>query len=150
MEKVNKLTIDYKRIVKTLYSGVIVLNPFSQKYEGTLAIWDTGATNTAITSSMVKKLNLKAVGVAKVNGVHSSKVVNKYYIELIVKEPDIKTWLEVTECEKLSEDDSVGVLIGMDLITKGDFAVTNFNNKTVMSYISPAVKHIDFCVDKES
>ena len=36
------------------------------------------------------------------------------------------------------------VLIGMDIIGSGDFAVTNSENKTVMTYRIPSVSRIDF------
>jgi len=36
------------------------------------------------------------------------------------------------------------VLIGMDIINRGDFAVTNKNGKTVFSYRFPSTEQIDF------
>jgi uncharacterized protein YecA (UPF0149 family) len=36
------------------------------------------------------------------------------------------------------------LLIGMDLISLGDFAVTNFAGKTVFSFRVPSVQMIDF------
>jgi hypothetical protein len=35
-------------------------------------------------------------------------------------------------------------LIGMDVITQGDFAITNLNGKTVMSFRVPSIAMIDF------
>jgi WD40 repeat protein len=36
------------------------------------------------------------------------------------------------------------VLIGMDIIQLGDFAVTNYNGRTVFSFRIPSMAHIDF------
>jgi uncharacterized protein YchJ len=35
-------------------------------------------------------------------------------------------------------------LIGMDIIASGDFAITNFNGKTTISYRTPSIQEIDF------
>jgi hypothetical protein len=37
------------------------------------------------------------------------------------------------------------MLIGMDIIGLGDFAVSNYNNKTVFSFRMPSMDTIDFC-----
>ncbi len=36
------------------------------------------------------------------------------------------------------------MLIGMDIINTGDFAVTNFNGITKFSFRVPSIEHIDF------
>jgi hypothetical protein len=36
------------------------------------------------------------------------------------------------------------ILIGMDIISKGDFAVSNFNGITKFSFRVPSVGHVDF------
>ena len=38
----------------------------------------------------------------------------------------------------------VDILIGMDIITLGDFSITNYDNKTIFSFRFPSVKEIDF------
>ena len=49
--------------------------------------------------------------------------------------------IKVTE-GKISGD--ADVLIGMDIIGRGDFAVTNKNDKTVFSFRIPSLECIDF------
>jgi hypothetical protein len=39
------------------------------------------------------------------------------------------------------------ILIGMNIINRGDFAVTNFNGITKFSFRFPSVGHIDFVAD---
>ena len=38
----------------------------------------------------------------------------------------------------------IELLIGMDVILGGDFALTNLNKKTTISFVSPSMKEIDF------
>ena len=38
------------------------------------------------------------------------------------------------------------LLIGMDIIEKGDFAVTNHNGETVLTYRFPSSELIDFSI----
>ena len=53
--------------------------------------------------------------------------------------------LRVTEAP-LHETD---VLIGMDIISKGDFCVTNFQGKTVLTFRVPSCSEFDFVQDHE-
>lgn len=48
--------------------------------------------------------------------------------------------LEVTE----GELEDVNVLIGMDVISQGDFCISNGNNETVVAFRSPAGEPITF------
>nr|ABZ06474.1 hypothetical protein ALOHA_HF4000010I05ctg1g38 [uncultured marine microorganism HF4000_010I05] len=47
---------------------------------------------------------------------------------------------------RVTKGDMAGVdlLIGMDVIGKGDFAVTNLNEITKLSFRFPSAAHIDF------
>ena len=38
----------------------------------------------------------------------------------------------------------IGVLIGMDIITSGDFSVSNYNGKTVFTFRTPSQERIDY------
>ena len=41
------------------------------------------------------------------------------------------------------------VLIGMDIITRGDFSITNVGGRTVFSYRIPSLKLVDFVAEIE-
>lgn len=43
-------------------------------------------------------------------------------------------------CERIIDD--VDIIIGMDVITKGDFSITNVNGKTEMIFRLPTSGHI--------
>ncbi|MBK5203582.1 MAG: SEC-C domain-containing protein [Prolixibacteraceae bacterium] len=53
--------------------------------------------------------------------------------------------VSVTECESLGAFD---VLIGMDIIGNGDFAVSNLDGKTHMTFRLPSCENIDFVKNK--
>ena len=55
------------------------------------------------------------------------------------------TFLLVTNVMALEFDnDEYDVIIGMDVICKGDFAITNLNGKTTFSFRIPSEKEIVF------
>jgi predicted aspartyl protease len=111
------------------------------KIEKFNAIWDTGASGTVITKQVVETLGLKPVSKTKVHHAHGAAVVNVYYINLFLPNQVGFKFIPVTE-GILADDASV--LIGMDIITRGDFAVTNFSGKTTFSFRVPSTAEIDF------
>lgn len=113
-------------------------------YREIQAIWDTGATGTVVTRELAKQLDLFPAGRTTVLGVHGPKEVNEYFVGLVLPnglEIDI---VKVTEADMLA--DNCHALIGMDIIGKGDFAITNFNGVTVFSFRYPSMQVIDFTV----
>jgi len=106
------------------------------------AIWDTGATNSVITKETAKILKLVPTGMANVRGVHSTERVYTYLVDLILPNKLTIKGVRVTECKELVSDS--GLLIGMDIITQGDFAVSNFNNKTTFTFRYPSLKETDY------
>ncbi len=146
--KVHSFTSKADGIVRVLISQVLVsetFNPLQNKktphMEKFLAIWDTGATNCVITANVVNKLKLKPIGVARVNHGGGSDDRNVYLISIILPNQVGITRIRATEGEICGEAD---VLIGMDIINRGDFAVTNKNGKTTYSFRMPSIEQIDF------
>lgn len=142
---INSLTISYEDIRSSIVSPIEVGNPIN--HEGTLkttAIWDTGATNSVITASYAGRLGLVPITRVPVSGVHGTKEANVYFVRVILNNRQISLTLRVTECAELSSDQSIGMLIGMDVIQLGDFAITNYNGKTVMTFRVPSRQQIDF------
>lgn len=115
------------------------------------AIWDTGATNTAITKKIAQSLQLIPVTKTNVLGVHGHQDVNVYLVGMILpNNVGIRT-LRVTECESLShpdDPDPCDVLIGMDIISMGDLAITNVAGQTMFSFRIPSIKRVDFTKDE--
>ncbi len=109
------------------------------------AIWDTGATASVITRKVAEECGLKSIGIAKVftaGGEHRSPV---YLISLFLPNKVVIPQLRVTEGVLPGDAE---VLIGMDIIGQGDFAVTNKDGKTTFSFRMPSIERIDFVKQK--
>lgn len=107
------------------------------------AIWDTGATSSVVTKDVADKLGLKPISKTEVHGVGGVKIENVYLVNIYLPNKVALPHVRVTECARLAGD-GFGVLIGMDIIGAGDFAVTNVEEKTVMTFRVPSIKKIDF------
>jgi hypothetical protein len=110
------------------------------------ALWDTGATNSVITQKVVDACGLVPISMTQVNGVHGPEVAEVYLISLKLPNQVDFSQLRVTKGKFIGAD----VLIGMDIINRGDFAVTNHNGITTFSYRFPSQERIDFCEDAQN
>lgn len=108
----------------------------------TKALWDTGATNSVITPSVVCSLGIKPVGVGRVNHAGGISDANVYLVNIYLPNRLTITGIRVTECSGAAG--SFGVIIGMDIITQGDFAFTNVKGKSMFSFRLPSSKAIDY------
>lgn len=106
------------------------------------AIWDTGATNTVISLDIAKQMSLVPIGIVSVSTANGIAKSYKYIITLKLPNDVVINDIEVTS-GNLGK--GVDMLIGMDIIGLGDFAVTNYNGKTIFSYRYPSCEVIDYC-----
>ncbi len=107
-----------------------------------VALWDTGATGTCISHDVVKKLHLQPVGKQSIRTPSGFATVNTYLVDIEL--PNSVVVKEVCVCESEIGSQGIGALIGMDIITKGDFAVSNYNGKTVFSFRVPSETITDY------
>lgn len=108
----------------------------------TLALWDTGATGSAITHDLALKLGLMPITKVNVNTANGVALQNVYLVNIFLPNRVVIPYVKVTEISG-----SVGgfdVLIGMDIISLGDFSITNKDRKTTFSFRLPSVKTIDY------
>ena len=103
-------------------------------------LWDTGATNTVITKEVAERLGLAPISKTKVYHANGESIVNVYAINLFLPNQVGFQFIRVTEGNLNGTD----LLIGMDIINKGDFAITNFGGKTKFSFRVPSSTEIDF------
>ncbi|MCH7514135.1 MAG: aspartyl protease family protein [Bacteroidetes bacterium] len=108
----------------------------------TSQLWDTGATNCAITSSLVKKLKLTPIGKTEVTYGGGTEETYVHLIHVFLPNNVIIPNIQVTECDDGKGD--FDMIIGMDVITEGDFSVTNVNGNTVVSFRTPSTEKIDY------
>ena len=110
------------------------------QYHTKKALWDTGADTTIISSRIVKKWEIKpheAESLQGIGGVINSK---RYTIHLGLPKGILMKNLRVLE---MSENEMMGydVIIGMDVISCGDFSITNKGGKTEFMFrIPPTVE----------
>lgn len=104
------------------------------------AIWDTGATGTAITNKVATECGLKPTGMCKVKTASGETDACTYFVSLYLPNMVCLPQIRVTEAVLFDAD----VLVGMDVIANGDFAVTNHLGKTNMSFRIPSLECIDF------
>jgi len=143
-KKVHAITNFNQGIARSVVTAVEVENVFTNQKIETTGIWDTGATASVVTKSTAASLGLYPVKRLMVRGVHGVKEVNVYYVKITLHNKNITLKAQVTECDELSPDNSVGMLIGMNVITMGDFAITNFQGQTTMTFRVPSIQKIDF------
>lgn len=141
---VHALTHKHAGLADCIKTPVVLKNTFTGVDIKTLGIWDTGATNSVITKSAANSLGLIPVSKANVNGVHGPKEVNVYYVNITLNNDQITISTQVTECEELSSIHDTGLLIGMNIISMGDFSITNFGGNTIMSFRVPSLQVIDY------
>ena len=128
--------------------------PQNLNFRDYIAIWDTGATHSAITRKVVDDLNLQPTGVRETRHAGGKSSNNTYLVNIALPNRVIVPHVRVTEVQ-LIPDDNVSdnkqpqLLIGMDIISLGDFAVTNANGKTTFSFRVPSVQEIDFIPDTQ-
>lgn len=108
-----------------------------------VAIWDTGATNSCITERVVNTCALKATGMTQVHGVGGVQLSEAYLVNLWLPNNLGVQQVRVTKGSVATAD----VLIGMDVITLGDFAVTNQGGRTVFTFCMPSHRHLDFVIE---
>jgi len=111
-------------------------------YKKFFAIWDTGATNTVISQKVVKDCGLKPIEMAKVYQAGGETTDTNVYL-VNIRLPNAVEVDNIRVTEGILRDQA-NVLIGMDIINKGDFAVTNYKGKTAFSFRIPSTERIDF------
>lgn len=143
-------TIRYGGRVRVLKTEVGIFCPSSEEeakpvtpqVKPCIAIWDTGATGTVVTKQVADELGLKPIGITEVYHAQGKGLTNEYLVNVALLNGVVIPGVRVTEGILAGCD----VLIGMDIIAMGDFAVTNANSNggTTFSFCIPSVAEIDF------
>lgn len=107
------------------------------------AIWDTGATNSVITKRAAQACGLKPTGMVMNHSAHGVKQCATYLVTIGLPNHVLVSDVKVTEVDSLCGGD-IDALIGMDIISRGDFAVTHGQGSTVFSFRLPSATEIDF------
>ncbi len=111
------------------------------------AIWDTGATGTVITQKVVNHCGLKPTGRTVVKTAQGEMQTPVYLVNIMLPNMVGVANLRVTRGNLGGDAD---ILIGMDIVGMGDFAITNKDGKTVFSFRAPSYDTIDFLKESKS
>ena len=110
------------------------------------AIWDTGATKSVITQAVVDACGLAPTGMANVKTAAGPSQAETYLVNFGLPN---RVGIPVIRVTKMQLTGGADILIGMDIISRGDFSVTNFNGATKFSFRMPSIKHIDYVEESE-
>ncbi|GHV76633.1 hypothetical protein AGMMS49942_14540 [Spirochaetia bacterium] len=106
------------------------------------AMWDTGSTGCCVSEKLANALDLIGIASLDLTSAHGSKPANVYLIDLLF--PDNTKAKNVIAAEIIPSGE-FEIIIGMNIITRGDFALSNDRGKTVMSFRLPSTHSpIDF------
>ena len=104
---------------------------------------------SAISQSVVDKCNLIPVGFTELHHAQGSTKDVPVYIVNIGLPSGVAIPGVIVSLAQISRDQGIDVLIGMDIITQGDFAVTNPKGNTKFSFRMPSIADIDFVEEQK-
>lgn len=104
------------------------------------ALWDTGCAMTTISKRLADELELEVALPISVNTVGGVVDAKSYVVDILLPNGINIPSLTVIDGELAGFD----VLIGMDIISQGDFAVSNICGELIFSFQIPSEKVIDF------
>lgn len=108
----------------------------------TNALWDTGAMLSVISPEAAKKLNLDIVDTIQIVGINGESTAEVAVISIRFPNGAVIEDIRVAICGMSPGNE---IIIGMDVITQMDIAITNGGGQTQFSFAIPPFKNrIDF------
>ena len=104
------------------------------------AIWDTGASCSCISQNVVKSLNLSEIDKVINNTANGAREAGVYLVNIYLPNKVVFPGIRVIDATLLGTD----ILIGMDIISQGDLAITHKKENTWMTFQVPSSHSIDF------
>lgn len=104
------------------------------------AIFDTGAEVSSISTKIANELGLSPVGMARNSTAGGIIDVFVYAVNIVLPNRVSFPMVQVTG----NDLGDVDMLIGMDIISQGDFSITNVEGKTTFSFRLPSLERIDY------
>lgn len=113
----------------------------SQQVE-VVAQWDTGASTSCISPRVAQTLHLTPVSTTIAASTTSELNTNVYIVDLVIS-PNIKI-ADVRAVEVPIENNGNDLLIGMDIISMGDLAISNYDGRPTLSFRIPSLERTDY------
>ena len=107
-----------------------------------MSAWDTGSTYSCISPEFAKQLKLQSLSGDKLHtsyGIIQSKL---YDVNVLINKQVVYN-VRVAENPNIHKE-GIDFLIGMDIISEGDFVISSYNGETCFSFRIPSKGLIDF------
>ncbi len=142
-------TLDFKHAVNRLITYAYVSKAFdpakppaqlpaSEKVD---ALWDTGATGSVLSERLATSLALPVIGTGLVLHAGGTSSTNRYIVNVGL--PNKVVVCGVVASELIGGHD-FDLIIGMDIISSGDFSLTHYNGRTCLSFRIPSCERLDY------
>jgi gag-polyprotein putative aspartyl protease len=135
------VTKRYDSLASHLEIDVVITNPIAGRTFSCKALWDTGAERSMISKSAADELHLQILGIAWIEGFHGEDFRSFHDVNIGVAKGIGFEKVRVVSAHSLA---GRHVLLGMDIITKLDFYISNVGEITVHTIRYPSVETIDF------
>jgi predicted aspartyl protease len=138
------LTYTYPNLIDSILTPVEL---FSDIYDDTTsyltnALWDTGAMGSVISPNAAEELNLDIVDTIEIAGINGNSIAKVAVASVHFPSGAVIKDLRVAICDMFPGNE---MIIGMDIISQMDFAITNGCGQTQFSIaIPPFDTRIDF------
>jgi len=115
-----------------------------RKYQ---ALYDTGATHSSISPKVVAELALASVGAQNVGVGGGTLTTTAHLVNIGLPN---KVMFPMMRVAQVALHGGIDVLIGMDILGVGDFAVTHHKGSTTFSFCCPSRRDIDFVTEVDN
>lgn len=143
------MDINSTRAFTTKYSGLSrrLRNKIKINNEGAIsreleALWDTGATKTCISKEVAAEIGLVKIGEAEMSSASETVITSVYCADVILPNSVVVPDVEIFEANLSPQ--GIDALIGMDIITLGDFSISNYDGVTIFTFRTPSQKPTDY------
>jgi len=132
--------LEYTHIIREIITPISIFSSRTSaegKCVKTEALWDTGATLSAMSPKMVKDLGLSPIDQCFIGGINGEKQSDVVIVSIVLPNGMLLTGRRFF----VSNIPGADIIIGMDIISMGDFVITNAKGKTMFSFVIPTLNN---------
>lgn len=129
-----------------------VISPISIKLIGlklapitTNGLWDTGSSHSGIASHLVSRFKLPktrftsviTAGSTDFNLDKEQNIKPEWNFDVFISDALLFRNITIHEAGELDPEEKIGLLIGMDIISKGNFTIEHLNKHSHLKFVVP-------------